>query len=74
VALQYWIETGPASRKLRRLLLSSVVLVFCLVEQINLRRRLARRARRRRVHRVCAGRPPAGVAGAGRYPVAQPLE
>lgn len=36
VALQYWIETGPASRKLRRLLLSSVVLVFCLVEQINL--------------------------------------
>ncbi|PWT84838.1 MAG: hypothetical protein C5B58_04080 [Acidobacteria bacterium] len=36
VALQYWIERGPTSQKLRRLLISSVVLIFCLIEQINL--------------------------------------
>ena len=36
VALQYWIDTGPNARKWRRVLLSSAILIFCLVEQINL--------------------------------------
>jgi hypothetical protein len=36
VMLQYWIDTARPSCRRRNVLLSSVILIFCLVEQINL--------------------------------------
>lgn len=36
VMLQYWIDTAPRARLRPRILLSSAILIFCLIEQINL--------------------------------------